>query len=1436
MCRGEATEQSPLFYPCLCSGSIKYVHQECLVEWLKHSKKRYCELCKFPFSFSPIYKEQMPRRLPILLVIFGILKYLWRMGKRFLRVLIACIIWIILVPYLSAGWPLRYYLLGNMNISKNSTEGIQKTDSFGSFLSSSQSLPSTISFSSSLANKLIYGFIDCVFGVVLTGLVLLLGLGVLLLRDYMRTHGMLRPPNPPQRREQEQNALINNDPTTIPQNPPLNQNPPPNNSLHFIHDENGNLIPFRNLTIMEEFNSTSNNVATTNITTNTINTPWFTAVSPREYRAYLRRRELFREKQEKENQYQQQRNTARMIRNINDNLLDAEVLINQATLNNVTMNTNLAIGSNGNGNNTFSFLSPITRGNSPNHLEEEKEKEKERVSNRVKLERNIQDYPSPPSNGNNSNSPMGIFSTPSLGKSHSTVTTTRNYQYQHSHDGNHGKEKEKERDKDGENAREGILSADSNSSHPNSLTFGPMTVNGVTFREITIKCHVCDSKTCINRDHVIQASRMRHEQNNQNNQNGIISSNNPLSPLPSSLSFDQNQNNPSANQNQEQGQNISISSNTPTNSFNSATNGLDINNINNRRNILVGNQRRLNNNNNNNNNNQEDQGIGGGWLDADAPNITFGEFLGFSGPWINLFQHSSIVFLCNLLFLHVILFLPESIGRLILAINWKGIIVNNEGGMGGIVTGSGIGVGMGIEEEGIIHYILSFSPIPILFSFISRMGKEYLGMDLWNGLIQIFTCKNFIVSTGINLFIGYLVMVLLGLFEYSIISKLYPNSKFVQLCILLGSSIKFLFILSLEIFAFPFLLGIVWDLCLMKLYGETVYSRLWYHVHSPILSFSIHWIMGVVFMITLASLVQYIRQNIRSGVLYFIRNPHDPEYRPVKDMIEISIWKHLYKILNSLLFYSIFCILFFYSTSIIIRRFIPRLIPLYFGGRSMGLNGNEWNGMKRDHHVELPFEMVINILSSRIMWLIRPTIIITVIKRILKRLLGILRLSSYFLGRGRYLDEESFGPGRGRWAYVPDYDRLYKRERLRDMYKRSVDPSAVARMAIIEGTPKQTTINATTNLLLEEVPHRHYSSSMSLGSNSNNRIHSSMANGTNSNSNSALNTNSAHMNTNSLVVGHANKRQRGVFKGFTIVYIPSNFKLRILILIGAIWILFQLGIIGFVASPTLLGRWIFSHLLSLFSNNKELIGGLNGNVGSSISSVGDGIVSNERTITDLYCFFLGFPILTMMIKAGEIIYTSIKGTDSKLLRMLITHYPCKIIQSISCLFIMFVIWPFTIGLYMLLLLSPWVLSYEKSSILYPVSLWSCGLSAIKFIYITRNYLLSPGRNAIIQEIKNNGWNVSFSRVISNLILPYTLRMFLLILLPPLVVSLIFSPILKLDDGQTIILQRWSFTVTLIVPLIIISIQSLLELKRRLMAGIRDEEYLLGRQLINFEGR
>uniref|UniRef100_A0A287CRP0 E3 ubiquitin-protein ligase MARCHF6 n=1 Tax=Ictidomys tridecemlineatus TaxID=43179 RepID=A0A287CRP0_ICTTR len=52
VCRSEGTPEKPLYHPCVCTGSIKFIHQECLVQWLKHSQKEYCELCKHRFFYS----------------------------------------------------------------------------------------------------------------------------------------------------------------------------------------------------------------------------------------------------------------------------------------------------------------------------------------------------------------------------------------------------------------------------------------------------------------------------------------------------------------------------------------------------------------------------------------------------------------------------------------------------------------------------------------------------------------------------------------------------------------------------------------------------------------------------------------------------------------------------------------------------------------------------------------------------------------------------------------------------------------------------------------------------------------------------------------------------------------------------------------------------------------------------------------------------------------------------------------------------------------------------------------------------------------------------------------------------------------------------------------------------------------------------------------
>ncbi|XP_071829133.1 E3 ubiquitin-protein ligase MARCHF8-like [Apostichopus japonicus] len=90
ICHCEGEESKPLIEPCLCLGSLKFVHQECLQKWIKSSNTQNCELCHFNFvmqsKLKPLGKWQkfemssLERRKILCSVLFHI-------------IVVVCIVW-----------------------------------------------------------------------------------------------------------------------------------------------------------------------------------------------------------------------------------------------------------------------------------------------------------------------------------------------------------------------------------------------------------------------------------------------------------------------------------------------------------------------------------------------------------------------------------------------------------------------------------------------------------------------------------------------------------------------------------------------------------------------------------------------------------------------------------------------------------------------------------------------------------------------------------------------------------------------------------------------------------------------------------------------------------------------------------------------------------------------------------------------------------------------------------------------------------------------------------------------------------------------------------------------------------------------------------------------------------------------------------------------
>ncbi|CAO3563375.1 unnamed protein product [Mortierella alpina] len=198
VCRYEGSPDQPLFHPCKCSGSIRFVHQDCLVEWLERSNKKYCELCKHTFEFTLVYSPEMPDILPAWILARKAVDILAVGVRVLLRALLVATIWLVLLPY-STVWIWRlYFWVGDWfafsanglsvpvltpanttAVSKNETEILQSYEQMDSL---TRFVQRTIAPEYSWLSKFV---LDCFDGHVISAVVVVVFVAVFLLREWV---------------------------------------------------------------------------------------------------------------------------------------------------------------------------------------------------------------------------------------------------------------------------------------------------------------------------------------------------------------------------------------------------------------------------------------------------------------------------------------------------------------------------------------------------------------------------------------------------------------------------------------------------------------------------------------------------------------------------------------------------------------------------------------------------------------------------------------------------------------------------------------------------------------------------------------------------------------------------------------------------------------------------------------------------------------------------------------------------------------------------------------------------------------------------------------------------------------------------------------------------------------------------------------------------
>ena len=154
--------------------------------------------------------------------------------------------------------------------------------------------------------------------------------------------------------------------------------------------------------------------------------------------------------------------------------------------------------------------------------------------------------------------------------------------------------------------------------------------------------------------------------------------------------------------------------------------------------------------------------------------------------------------------------------------------------------------------------------------------------------------------------LGYMVFCLLGASYLTIrrsasssIERIFKESLRQSWAVL-----KTLIIISIELVAFPIFCGVVIDLSTFPLWKEvSIMSRSDYMQSHPITMTFQYWFVGTVYMFHFALFVGMIREVIRPGVLYMIRDPNDPSFHPIREILDRTILSQAKKIAFSAVVY-----------------------------------------------------------------------------------------------------------------------------------------------------------------------------------------------------------------------------------------------------------------------------------------------------------------------------------------------------------------------------------------------------------------------------------------------------------------------------------------------------------------------------------------------------
>lgn len=174
--------------------------------------------------------------------------------------------------------------------------------------------------------------------------------------------------------------------------------------------------------------------------------------------------------------------------------------------------------------------------------------------------------------------------------------------------------------------------------------------------------------------------------------------------------------------------------------------------------------------------------------------------------------------------------------------------------------------------------------------------------------------------------VGYAVVILLGSWYLDRPRAPHERENSVQIVLRQqGVFLKVLFFITIELVLFPTYCGFLLDFVASTAFADA--SRWTFYQLYPYTSVFMHWFLGTGFLVHFAGFITISREIIRPGVMWFVRDPNDPQFHPIQEMADRPMPRLLKKITQSILMYTV-VVLVCVGVSTVMLTYGINLFPL----------------------------------------------------------------------------------------------------------------------------------------------------------------------------------------------------------------------------------------------------------------------------------------------------------------------------------------------------------------------------------------------------------------------------------------------------------------------------------------------------------------------------